>query len=217
MAVSPDTLPELAFAVAGTERLEHAAVPTLRFELRIDSRDERPIRSILLDTQIQIAARRRPYGAGEKERLFELFGPPAGWGTALRTLPWARTTLVVPPFTGSTLAEVLLPCSYDLEVAASRYLDALEGGEVPLEFLFSGSVFYVGGGGALQTTRLSWEQEAEFRLPVSLWKETMERYFRGTAWLRLRKDSFDRLAAYKARRALASWEDAIDELLEGRP
>ena len=38
---------------------------------------------------------------------------------------------------------------------------------------------------------------------------------KGTAWLRLRKDSFDRLAAYKSRHALATWEDAVDALLEG--
>jgi hypothetical protein len=213
----PSALPQLAFAVTGAAPLAHAAVPTLRFSLRIDSRDGRAIRSILLDTQIQIAARRRRYEPGEQERLFELFGPPAGWGTALRTLLWARTTLVVPPFAQSTEVELPVVCSYDLEVAASRYLDALDGGEVPLEFLFSGSVFYAGAGGALQTARLSWNHEAGYRLPVSVWKETLERYFRGTAWLRLRKDSFDRLAAYKSRHALPTWEDALDRLLEDAP
>ena len=42
----------------------------------------------------------------------------------------------------------------------------------------------------------------------------MEHAFPGTAWLRVRKDSFDRLCAFKSRNALASWEDAIDALLE---
>jgi hypothetical protein len=216
-AAGSGSIPELAFAVTDAARVEYAAVPTLRFALRVDSVDGRPIRSIVLDAQIQIAARRRPYDAGEQERLFELFGPPAGWGNALRTLLWSRTTLVVPPFTDSTVVDVPLPCSYDLEVAASRYFDALDGGEVPLEFLFSGSVFYSGAGGALQTARLSWNHEAEYRLPVRVWKDTLEQYFRGTAWVRLRKDSFDRLAGYKARHALATWEDAIDALLEDRP
>jgi hypothetical protein len=105
-----------------------------------------------------------------------------------------------------------VPCSYDLEVAASRYMDALSDGEVPLEFLFSGSVFYSGADGELQTTRLSWESEAFYRLPVRVWKETMERYFRGTAWVRLSKDSFDRLSAYKSRNALATWDDALEAL-----
>jgi uncharacterized protein DUF6084 len=208
---------ELAFAVEGADRVEHVAVPTVRFALRVTAPAGRAIRSVLLDTQIQIAARRRRYDAAAEEKLFELFGAPGGWGATLRTLPWARVTSVVPPFTGSTLVDVDVPCSYDLHVVASRYFDGLDGGEVPLEFLFSGTVFAAGPGGALQATRISWEADAEYRFPVVLWQETMERYFRGTAWLRLRKDAFDRLAAYKSRRALATWEDAIESLLEGEP
>jgi hypothetical protein len=205
--------PELSFSIDGAARVEHAAVPTLRFDLRVES--DVPVRSVLLDVQLQIAARRRGYDASAHDRLFELFGPVGDWGNTLRTFPWLRATLVVPAFEGSTVANLDVPCSYDLEVAASRYLDALEDGEVPLEFLFSGSVFYAEEG-RLQTTRLSWEKEAEYRLPVRVWKETMERYFRGTAWLRLRKESFDRLATYKSRNALATWDDALDALLAER-
>ena len=201
---------ELAFTVEGAARLEHAAVPTLRFALGIEA--GREIRSVLLDVQIQIPARRRGYDADAHERLFELFGPVADWSTTLRTLLWTRTTVVVPAFSGSTVVSLDVPCSYDLEVAASRYMDALPDGEVPLEFLFSGSVFYSAEDGALQTTRLSWQSEAEYRLPVRVWKETMERYFRGTAWVRLSKESFDRLSAYKSRNALASWDDALEAL-----
>ena len=204
--------PELSFSVDGAARVEHAAVPTLRFALRVES--DAPVRSVLLDVQLQIAARRRPYDVAAHDRLFELFGPVADWGTTLRTLLWTRATLVVPAFRESTVVGLDVPCSYDLEVAASRYLDALADGDVPLELLFSGSVFYEDGG-RLQTTRLSWEKEAEYRLPVRVWKETMERYFRGTAWVRLRKDSFDRLSAFKSRHALATWDDALDALLEG--
>ena len=203
-------MPELSFSVDGASRLEFAAVPTLRFDVRVES--DAPVRSVLLDVQLQIAARRRGYDARAHDRLFELFGHQKDWGTTLRTFPWTRTTLVVPAFTDSTVVALDVPCSYDLEVAASRYLDALEDGEVPLELLFSGSVFY-DDDGRLQTTRLSWDKEAEYRLPVRVWKETMERYFRGTAWLRLRKESFDRLSAYKSRNALATWDDAVEALL----
>src|SRR3954447_26924321 len=209
-------VPELAFSVQDAARVEHAAAPTLRFALRVETLGGEPVRSILLNTQLQIAARRRAYDDGAKERLFELFGPAAAWGTTLRTLLWTRTTLVVPPFTGSTVVALDVPCSYDLEVVASRYFDALEGGEVPLEFLFSGSIFFAGEGGQLQAVRIPWEREAEYRLPVRVWRETLEAHFRDTAWLRVRKDSFDRLAAFKARNALATWEDALDTLLEAR-
>jgi hypothetical protein len=102
-----------------------------------------------------------------------------------------------------------------MDVLATRYLDALGDGEVPLEFLFSGTVFYAGPGGLLQIARISWEQEAGFRLPVALWRETLDRHFPGTAWVRLDKERFDRLAAFKARHALATWDDAVDALLPG--
>jgi hypothetical protein len=204
-------IPELSFSVEGAERVEHAAVPTIAFALGIAS--ERPVRSVLLDVQLQIAARRRPYDNAAHERLFELFGPVEQWGTSLRTLLWTRATLVVPPFTGSTVAQLPVACSYDLDVTASRYFDALDDGEVPLEFLFSGTVFY---GAPLQAARISWESEAAYRMPVALWRETMDRYFNGTAWLRLSKPSLDRLAAHKSRHALATWEDVVDSLLPER-
>lgn len=209
--VQAPSVPELAFAVEGAERLEHTAAPTLSFALRIDSSG--PVRSLLLDTQIQIAARRRAYDDAAKERLFELFGPVEQWGSSLRTLLWTRLTSVVPAFSGGTVARLHVPCSYDLEVAGSRYFDALADGEVPLEFLFSGTVFY---GTPMQAARISWESEAQFRLPVRLWHETMDAHFPDSAWLRLAKDRYDRLSAYRSRHALAGWDEAIDALLEGR-
>ena len=212
--VPPSTAaPELTFAVRDAAPLEHAAVPTLAFAIAVEAPGGAAIRSVLLDVQVQIAARRRAYAPGTHARLFEVFGPVAGWGTTLRTLLWTRATLVVPPFTDSTVAQLPVACSYDLDVAASRYFDALDDGEVPLEFLFSGTVFY---GAPLQAARISWENEAAYRMPVALWRETMDRYFNGTAWLRLAKPSLDRLAAHKSCHALATWEDVVDSLLPER-
>ncbi|MEA2267488.1 MAG: hypothetical protein QOC64_98 [Solirubrobacteraceae bacterium] len=214
-AAQAGSIPELAFAVRDAERMEYAAVPTLRFALGIESVDGRAIRSILLDVQIRIAARRRAYDAAATDRLFELFGPRENWGTSLNSLLWTRTTLVVPPFTESTVVDLPVVCTYDLEVSASRYLDALGDGEVPLEFLFSGSVFYGGADGRLQTARISWEHEAEYRLPVAVWKDTMDHHFPGSAWVRLPKESFDRLCAYRSRNALPSWDAVVDALVPG--
>jgi len=205
---------ELEFTVTDAARMPYAAGPTLSFTLRIDGPQDADVRSVLLDTQIQIAARRRGYEGADHDKLFDLFGRREDWGTTLRTLLWTRTTLVVPPFEGSTVVDLNVPCTYDLEVAASRYFDALGDGDVPLEFLFSGTVFFSAPDGRLQTSRISWEQDAEYRLPVRVWKETLERHFPGTAWLRLPKDSFDRLVAYKARHALPTWDDVVDALME---
>ena len=206
-------LPALRFAVRDATAVEHAAVPTLEFAVSIDS-GETPIRSILLDTQIQIAARQRDYGEEADAGLEELFGTRDRWGSTLRTLPWTRTTVVVPPFSGATTIHVGVPCTYDLEVTASRYFSALHDGDVPLEFLFSGSVFFTAANGLLQTTRIGWDQDADFRMPVAVWREMMDRHFAGSAWVRLRRDEYERLVAYKATHALRTWEETIETLLE---
>jgi hypothetical protein len=209
-------IPELRFKVVDARSAEHVAVPTLQFALEITVPDARPIRSVLLDVQIQIAARRRSYSEDSQERLLELFGAPDRWATTLRTLPWTRVTVIVPPFQDATSIEVPVPCTYDLEVTASRYFAALDGGEVPLEFMFSGTVFFATADGALQTARIGWDQDVEYGLPVAVWKQTMDRHFPGTAWVRLGEDSFARLCAYKARHAFTSWDATVDALIAGR-
>jgi hypothetical protein len=204
--------PELAFDVLDARAAEDAATPALLFDVEIRAPGHK-VRSILLDVQIQIAARQRPYGEAAQERLLELFGTPERWGTTLRTLPWVRTTAVVPPFEEATVLELPVACTYDLEVTAARYFAALEDGEIPLELLFSGSVFFAGANGGLQTVRIAWDSDVEHRLPVAVWREAMERHFPGSAWLRLGRESYDRLCAYKARHAHESWEAAIESLL----
>jgi hypothetical protein len=206
-------VPNLDFRVEGAEVLEHAAVPSLLFKLRIENLQEEPIRSVSLNTQVRISARQRHYETVEQERLQELFGEPNRWGETLRSLLWTHTVLQVPRFSGSTVVGMPVTCTYDLEVAAAKYFYALEDGEVPLEFLFSGTVFYAAEGGWLQTTRISWEKEAEFRLPVRLWKEMMEHYFPNSAWIRLHRDAFDELYDYKVRMGLPTWETTVEALL----
>ena len=206
-------MPNLDFRVAGAEVQEFAAVPSLLFKLRVENLEEEPIRSVSLNTQVRIAARQRHYEAVEQERLQELFGDPHRWGETLRSLLWTHTVLQVPRFSGSTVVDMPVTCTYDLEVVAAKYFYALEDGEVPLEFLFSGTVFYAAEGGRLQTARISWEKEAEFRLPVRLWKEMMEHYFPNSAWIRLRRDAFDQLYDYKVRKGLPTWEAAVEALL----
>jgi len=207
-------IPALEFSVEGSGTLEHAATPTLTFALRVAASDGRAIRSVLLDVQIQIAARQRRYDPDVQDRLLELFGPVKDWGRTLRTLPWLRLSVVVPPFTGSTLVELRAPCTYDLEVAGARYFAALRTGFIPLEFVFSGSTFFAGEDGALQTARIGWDHEVAYRLPVSVWRQTMERHFPDSAWLRLGQQSFGRLTAFKARGAFTTWDAAIDALLD---
>jgi Family of unknown function (DUF6084) len=205
--------PELAFSVVDGDVLEHAAVPTLRFVLRVESTGE--VRSVSLNVQVRIAATRRPYSDREEEGLRELFGSSEQWARSLRSLHWTNLALNVPAFSGSTLVELPVTCTYDLEVAAAKYLNALENGVVPLEFLFGGTVFYSGADGRLQVRPISWSEEAEFGLPAWVWREMMDRHFPGSAWLRLQRDTFDRLHAYRARQAHLGWDDTVEALLRG--
>jgi Family of unknown function (DUF6084) len=188
--------------------LPHSAVPTLRFGLRVESDED--VRALSLGVQVRIAATRRTYSDAEEEALSELFGSPEQWGRSLQSLHWTNLAVQVPAFSVSTLVDLLVTCTYDLEVTAAKYLTGLEDGEVPLEFLFGGTLFY---GEPLQVRPISWNAEAEYRLPVSVWREMMDRFFPNSAWLRLDRRTFDRLHAYKARNAHLNWDDTLEALL----
>jgi hypothetical protein len=214
-AASAGAVPELGFTVLGCEPLRHAAAPSLRFSLAIDAQGA-AVRSVMLDVQLRIAATQRGYSEAEQAQLGDLFGEAHRWGDTLRNLLWTQATLVVPPFDGSTVVDLIVPCTYDFDVAAAKYLAGLHDGDIPLELLFSGTVFYVGAAGAIQINRISWNAEAAHRLPVRVWRETMDHYFPNAAWLRLHRDAFERLVAFRARNALTSWEAVVAALLEGR-
>jgi hypothetical protein len=215
VTAEPESIPELDFRIEDAFAQEHAAVPTILFRLAVESLGGHAVRSALLDTQIQIAARARPFDAEDVDGLADIFGTPERWSTTLRTLLWTRTTRVVPAFEGATVIDLPVTCTYDLDVIASRYFGGVGSGGVPLEFLFSGTVFYSGAGGMLQTSRISWEKEATYSLPVSVWRETMDRHFPGTAWLRVSNRTYDRLTRERARRGEADFEGTLGALLEG--
>ncbi len=206
------SVPELGFTVLGCEPLPFAASPSLKFSLAIDAQGA-AIRSVMLEVQVRIAATQRTYTEAEQAQLGDLFGAPHRWGDTLKGLLWTHATVVVPPFEGATVVDLHVPCTYDFDVAAAKYLSGLKDGDIPLDLLFSGTVFYAGAGGALQINRISWNAEAAHRLPVRVWRETMEHYFPDSAWLRTDRETFDRLVAFRARNSLTSWESVLDKLL----
>lgn len=208
-------MPDLDFSVQGAEVMPFAAAPTIQFSLHIHNQMAETVRSVMLKVQVQIAAAQRHYTEQEQPRLLELFGPATRWGTTLKSLPWTQTVVLVPTFQENIVVPVPVPVTYDFEVVSAKYFHALQEGDVPLEFLFSGTVFYSGPTG-LQTTQISWEKEAVFGMPVCVWQETMAHYFPNSGWLRLRQDLFDRLNAYKVQQGLPTWEAVVGRLLEAR-
>jgi Family of unknown function (DUF6084) len=208
-------MPDLNFEVVGAEAPAFAAVPTLIFKLRIDNAIEQErIFTVALRCQIQINVTRRRYSPEAQERLLEVFGEPKRWGETLRPLLWTHTSTVVPQFSGSTIVDLPIPCTYDFEVVGTKYFDALGEGEIPLTFLFSGTIFYEGESGNLQVGQISWSKEAAYRLPVALWQEMIQRYYPNSAWIRLHKDVFDQLYQYKATHSLPTWEEVVVHLLK---
>jgi hypothetical protein len=106
-----------------------------------------------------------------------------------------------------------VPCSFDFNIAATKYFHGIEDGEAPLIFLFSGSVFYRDENDNLQIGQIAWSKESAYRLPVRVWRSMMDHYYPQTAWLCLRRDAFDELYRYKRAKGLPSFEQALDDLL----
>jgi hypothetical protein len=207
-------MPDLSFEIEGVEVVANAVAPLLAFKLRVNTSDAaQTIHTVALRCQIQLEVTRRKYTAEDRERLLDLFGEPERWGQTLRNLLWTHANVIVPSFTGSTLVDLPVPCSFDFNVAATKYFDGLEDGEVPICVQFSGTVFYAGSEGGLQVAPISWDKEARFKLPVNVWRRMMESYYPNSAWLCLRKDAFDRLYQYKVRQGIPSWEEVIESIV----
>jgi hypothetical protein len=211
-------MPDLSFTVENAEPQPYAATPLLKFKLRIAEPDSAEkatsITAIILRCQIRIEPARRRYQPPERSRLLDLFGEPDRWGQTLRDMLWLNTSVAVPPFEGSTIVDLPVPCSFDFNLGATKYFYALEEGEVPLCLLFSGTIFYRADDGLLQVCQIPWEKETSFRLPVQVWKDMMELYYPNSAWLCLRRDVFDRLYHYKSSQGIPTWEQALETLIE---
>ncbi|GAC1552451.1 MAG: DUF6084 family protein [Myxococcales bacterium] len=211
-------MPDLSFQVEGAEPVAFAASPLLALKLRVrNAPAEQPIHSVLLRCQVQIDAPWRVYQAREEEALRDLFGAKERWATTLKKVLWMNVAATVPAFVGSAAVDLHLPCTYDLNVAATKYFHAVEKGEVPLLLLFSGTVFYEGEDGFLQVAQIPWSKEASLRMPVRLWKDVMDMYFPNTGFVPLRRDVLDRLHRYKVTNGLPTFEQAMESLLPADP
>jgi hypothetical protein len=207
-------MPELNFEIIDAEALHFAAEPKLAFKLKVTNPlPERPINTIILQCQIQIEATRRRYNADEQKLLRDLFDEPERWSRTLRTMVWTHTNTVVPGFADTIVVDLPVHCTYDFNIAATKYFAALEDGEIPLLFQFSGTIFYAGTGGMLQVGKISWAQETKYRLPVAVWQTMMDRYYPNSAWLCLQRDVFERLYEYKVKNAIPTFEQALEKLL----
>lgn len=204
---------DLRFEILGARAEPFAASPLLMLRLGISAAQDDEIQAIALRAQIQIEPRGRRYTNHEDRLLTELFGTTDRWGDTLKTLFWTQVSVMVPGFTGSTEIDLPIACTYDFNVASSKYLNALEDGAIPIAVLFSGTLFREGAAG-FAVEQVPWHSEAKYQLPARVWREVMDIHFPNSAWLRLHKSAFEELCAFKAARGLPSWEDVVVVLLD---
>ncbi len=207
-------MPNLTFQIEEAVVEEFAATPSIIFKLRVSNRvASETIHTVALRAQIQIETTRRRYTPEEQSRMLDLYGEPERWSQTLRNLLWTHAGIVVPSFQGETIVDLHVPCTFDFNVAATKYFAGLATGEIPLCFQFSGTVFYALSDGNLQVGPISWEQESRFKLPVALWRQMMDAYYPNTAWVCLRRDVFDRLNQYKMQHGIPTWEQVMEAML----
>lgn len=207
-------MPELNFQVEDAVVVPFAAAPSLSFKLNIANQPaEQAIHTIVLRCQIQLEAPRRRYTPKEQKRMLDLFGEPDRWSQTIHSLLWTHAHVLVPEFKETTAVYITVPCTLDFNVAATKYFDGLEEGDVPLCFMFSGTVFYALPDGSLQVAPISWQHEARYRLPVMVWREMMDIYYPNSGWLRLPLPVLERLNQYKMEHGITTWQALVEALV----
>ena len=165
-------MPDLSIKVSTAKVVAFAAVPTLAFQLEIgNAAPDEEIHTIALRCQIQIEVTRRSYAPQEQKRLLDLFGHPERWGKTLRNLLWTHTSVIVPAFEGSsTVADMNVPCTFDFNVAATKYFEGLDKREIPLLMLFSGTIFYGSLGALCKWRRFRGNRRQDTRCRCGMWR-----------------------------------------------
>jgi hypothetical protein len=210
-------MPDLEFTIESAEPLRQAAAPHIAFQLRITAAAaDDVIHSIILRCQVQLEVQRRQYSEEEQDRLRDLLGREtlfsAGPPTPhLTSMLWTNTHAIVPQFEGVTTVELQVPCTFDFNIAATKYFSGIEGGDVPVAFYFSGTLFH--GAANVQAMPIPWDKEATYRLPIRVWRDMMELYYPNTAWLCLQRDAFERLYAYKVQHGIPTFEQALEAVI----
>jgi hypothetical protein len=204
---------DLLFEVLGDRTEPHAAVPTVVLRLRATERDRRRVHAAALRCQIRVEPKKRHYRPDEEVRLYELFGDTPQWGDSLRPFLWTHVSVTLAGFDGLTEFDLPIECTYDFEVAAAKYMHGLSEGHIPLLLLFSGTVF-VDGGSGFAAERVSWGAEASYALPVARWRSTMDCYFPNSGWVRVQRDTLDRLQRFRSLRGLPTWDLAFEHLMK---
>ncbi|MDQ3728972.1 MAG: DUF6084 family protein [Actinomycetota bacterium] len=212
---APPVDAEPEFKVLSVEPVPRSVEAALSFKGTIRDASMRPVYMISLTAIVVVEPGKRSYGPGERERLMELFGGPERWASTTGAFRWASTQTMVQGFTGEGEFELVVPVSYDLEIASAKYFGALdEGGSVPLRFHFNGSILYERGDGRVQMTPVAWDRSERFEMPMEAWTRLTAEHHPFRNWVPLHSETVARIEGLKATMGAPTFDDAVSRILD---
>ncbi len=206
--------PDISFEITAMDSIERSAAPTLRFAARASDTSGIQIYTVALSVMLTIEPGKRSYDPDTRERLAELFGEPERWASTTGAFRWSQVDVLVPSFSGSTDFEIRVPCTYDHEIAATKYFAGLSDGVAPLQLHFNGTLFYRGADGQLQMMLLPWDLSVRHEMPIEVWRGMIDRHYPEGAWVRLEEETLGRLRKLKTREGLATYDRVVQALIE---
>ncbi|MDT5116014.1 MAG: hypothetical protein QOE30_1753 [Mycobacterium sp.] len=204
---------EVTYTILDVAPEPYAVSPVLTARVGVVADGDDPVHAIALRCQVRIEPPRRSYSDDEAAGLSDLFGPRERWASTQHSFLWQHCTAMVPGFAGTTTVALPLDCTYDFEVAAAKYLHALRDGAVPLQFLFSGTIFVKSERG-FSVQQVPWDREHRYDMPVEVWRALIAQHYPNTGWVRLSHETIAALANYKSARGMLDLDDAVTSLLD---
>lgn len=214
VVAAPDR-PDPGFEIVSAEPVPRSSAPTLRFRLEVGDESGIALHFIALTVLITVEPGMRSYDPVTRDRLVELFGEPERWGSTTGAFRWTQVDRVVPGFSGEGAFDLDVPCTYDHEIAATKYFGGIEDGAYPLRFHFNGTTYYEGDDGRLQILPLAWDRSARFELPVAVWRQMIDAHYPRGGWLRLTEETLRDLGRHKAASGAPTMDECVRALLEG--
>ena len=135
-------MPDLSFQIEKAEPQRFTVAPTLLFKLRIaNAAPNETIHSVALRCQIQLEVARRQYTPEDQSHLKDLFGEPDRWSQTLKTMLWTHASVVAPGFQDTAVVDVPVPCTFDFNVAATKYFHGFGRGRCSSKLSFQWNRF----------------------------------------------------------------------------
>ena len=193
----------------------HAAVPTIMLRLRVTEADgrrgPRPGPALPDPHRAAAAAVRRQR---RKIACTSCSARRPQWGDSLRPFLWTHVSTTIAGFSGLDRVRPARRVHLRLRGGRRQVPPRPGGRRHPAAPPVLGHGLHPGGVGVRGRARLLGPRRRPTGCRSSVWREVMDLYFPNSGWLRVGRDTLDRLQRFKARRALPTWDQAFEQLLK---